>query len=88
MMHTPAKPMISPTTGLNEILDLEINKLITTSHKGKMAAMIAASPAERYFTLHVVKPLLNKKFKKPRTRMGIHSFRLGNGDPFNKKKKT
>ena len=87
-MHTPAKPMIRPTTGLNRILDLEINKLMTTSHNGKIAAMIAASPAERYFTLHVVKPLLKKKFNKPRTRMATHSFRFGNGYPFNKKKKT
>ena len=88
MMQTPAKPMIRPTTGLNEILDFEINKLMTTSHNGKIAAMIAASPAERYFTLHVVKPLLKKKLRKPSTRIGTHSFRLGKAVPFIKKKNT
>ena len=88
MMQTPANPMIRPTTGLNDIFDLDTNKLMTTSHSGKIAAMIAASPAERYFTLQVVKPLLNRKFRKPSTRIGIHSLRFGSADPFNKKKET
>ena len=84
-MHIPAKPITRPTTGLQEIVDFDPNKLITTNHNGKMAAMIAASPAEMYLTLQVVKPLLNKKFKLLSTRIAIHSFRFGNGNFFTKK---
>ena len=73
---------------LIEIFSLAVNKPITTSHNGKIAAIIAPSPAEINFTPQVVRPLLITKFKKLNIRIGIHSFPFGSFAPLIKKKIT
>ena len=74
----PVKPSKNPMTAFTGTFDDAVNKLINTSHKGNMAAMIEANPAGINFTPHVDKPLLKTKFKQLNTSIVIHSFFLGN----------
>ena len=66
-------------------LSLEVNNPITTSQMGKMAPIIAASPADMYFTPQVLNPLLSIKFKRANKSNGLHSFPFGKGAPIIKK---
>ena len=78
MIQIPVKPSKNPMIAFTGTFEDAVNKLISTSHKGKMAAMIEANPAGINFTPQVDKPLLKTKFKQLKTNIVIHSFFLGN----------
>ena len=78
MIQIPVKPSKNPMIAFAGTFEDAVNKLISTSHKGKMAAMIEANHAGINFTPQVDKPLLKTKFKQLKTNIVIHSFFLGN----------
>ncbi len=84
----PMNPSSNPITAFDGIFDFALNNPMITIHNGKIAAMIAPSPAEMYLTPQVVSPLLKMKFNKLSTSTGPHSFPFGRARPFAKKKIT
>src|SRR5687768_13859434 len=82
----PRNPSTRPVIALEGKLEPALNKPITTSHNGKMAPIIAPSPAEIYFTPQVDNALLSIKFKKLSISMGYHSFPFGHAFPLTIKK--
>src|SRR5258706_15404714 len=86
-MQTPANPTTRPIIAFEGIPPPAVDKPMRTIHSGKMAPMIAARPAGIYLTPHVLKALLNKKFKKLKIKIVLHSFPLGQGPPLYKKKR-
>ena len=58
---------------------------ITTNHNGKMAPIMEPSPAEIYFSPHVLKPFAIKKFRKLNMIIDRHSFPLWPSFSFDQK---
>jgi len=73
----PAKPKAKPMTALGGNLGPLVKNEFTTSHKGTMALMMAASPPEIYLSPQVARPLVKIKLNSARMKMVFQSLMPG-----------
>ena len=77
MTQMPAKPNRNPFNAAMGMRSFEVKRPMITIHNGNVAAMMAPSPAEIYFTPHVVSPLLQRMLSTLSTPITYHSRPLG-----------